>query len=77
MTIEELKETILALNPEEKKAFVLDLLPHLAKDAMEDPSFMMQLLPVFLGILKEKGIDLQQLVQLASLMGGAPSAENG
>ena len=76
MTIEELKEAVLALSPEEKKAFVLETLPQMAKDAMDDPTFLMQLFPIFLGILKEKNIDLQQLMQLATMMGGAPQ-QNG
>jgi hypothetical protein len=69
MTTEELKTAVLALDADAKKAFILDTLPPLAKDAMQDPSFMMQLLPVFLGIVKESGVDLQQLMQFAAMMG--------
>lgn len=72
MTIAELKSAVLALETEEKKAFILETLPPLAKDAMQDPSFLMQLFPVFLGIIKESGLDLQQLLQLATLFSGAP-----
>jgi hypothetical protein len=68
MTVEQLKQAVFALNPEEKKAFILSTLPELAKDAMQDGSFLMQLFPVFMGILKDSGIELSQLLQLASVM---------
>ena len=73
MTVQELKTAVMALDTEQKQAFILEALPALAKDAMQDPAFLMQLLPVFLGIVKESGLDLQQLLQFASLMGGAPA----
>jgi len=73
LTTDELKAAVLALDADAKKEFILETLPPLAKDAMQDPSFMMQLLPVFLGILKESGLDLQQLMQFAAMMGGRPS----
>ncbi|PLX85331.1 MAG: hypothetical protein C0617_04465 [Desulfuromonas sp.] len=76
MTIDELKGAVLALGADEKKAFILETLPELAKDAMQDPGFLTQLLPVFLGILKDSGMDLQQLLQLASMMSGAPAGGN-
>lgn len=69
MTTAELKTAVLALSTEEKKAFILETLPQLSKDAMQDPSFLMQLFPVFLGIVKESGLDLQQLLQFAAMMG--------
>jgi len=69
MTIEELKSAVLALDAEQKKAFILEALSPLAKDAVKDPNFLMQLFPVFLGILKESGMDLQQLLQFAMMMG--------
>jgi len=74
MTVQQLKTTVMALPLEEKKAFILETLQPLAKDAMQDPSFLMQLFPVFLAIVRESGLDLQQLVQLASMFGGAPAA---
>lgn len=74
MTVQELKTTVMALTLEEKKAFILETLQPLAKDAMADPSFLMQLLPVFLGIVKESGLDLQQLIQFAAMFGGSPAA---
>lgn len=70
MTVAELKSAVLALSPEEKKAFILDTLPDLAKAGMQDPGFLMQLFPVFTGMLKESGVDLQQLLQFAAMMGG-------
>ena len=74
MTVQELKTAVMALETEQKQAFIRETLPGLAKDAMQDPSFMMQMLPIFLGIVKESGLDLQQLLQFASLMGGATNA---
>jgi len=72
MTVEELKSAVLALDAEQKKAFMLETLSPLAKDAVKDPGFLMQLFPVFLGILKESGMDLQQLLQFAMMMGNDP-----
>jgi hypothetical protein len=79
MSLEELKAAVLALDPESKKAFILDALPELARDAMQDRMFLMELFPVFLNLLQENGIDLQQLLQLASLFGSgaAAGAEEG
>jgi hypothetical protein len=74
MTVNELKTAVMALPAAEKKAFILETLQPLAKDALQDPSFLMQLLPVFLGIVKDSGVDLQQLLQFATLFGGAPAA---
>lgn len=70
MTVENLKEAVLALGPEEKKAFIIQTLPDLAKEGMKDPAFLFELFPIFMGLLKESGMDLQQLIGLASMMGG-------
>lgn len=75
MTTEEIKEALLGLDMEEKKAFILEVLPQLASDVIKEPGFMMQLFPVLLGILKESGMDLQQLIQLASMMSPPQDAE--
>lgn len=75
MSIEELQAAIMALSTEEKQKFILNTLPDLAKEAMEDSSFMMQLLPVFLGIVKQSGLDIQQLLQFAALHGGGLGGE--
>lgn len=64
MTQQEITEAVMALSLEEKQAFILETLPGLAKDAMQDKSFLMQLLPVFLGIVQESGLDLAQLMPL-------------
>ena len=72
MTVEEIKSALLGLSKEEKQAFILETLPLLAKEVIKEPGFMFQLFPVLLGILKESGMDLQQLLQLASMMGGQP-----
>ncbi|WP_303720769.1 hypothetical protein [Malonomonas rubra] len=70
MSPEAIKTALLGLSKEEKQAFILDTLPELAKEVIKEPGFMMQLFPVLLGILKESGMDLQQLLQLATMMGG-------
>ncbi|SHI90403.1 hypothetical protein SAMN02745165_01082 [Malonomonas rubra DSM 5091] len=70
MSPEEIKEALLGLSKEEKQAFILDTLPDLAKEVVKEPGFMMQLFPVLLGILKESGMDLQQLLQMATMMSG-------
>lgn len=68
MTVEEIKTALLELPKEEKKTFILETLPDLANEVIKEPGFMMQLFPVLLGILKESGIELQQLLQLATMM---------
>jgi hypothetical protein len=68
MTTEEIKNALNGLSKEEKKAFILEILPPLAKEVIKEPGFMLQLLPVMLGILKESGMDLQQLLSFASMM---------
>ncbi len=68
MNPEEIKAALLGLSTEEKKAFILETLPDLTKTVIKEPGFMMQLLPVLLGILKESGMDLQQLLQFATMM---------
>ena len=73
MTQQEITDAVMALSLEEKQAFILETLPGLAKDAMEDKTFLMQLLPVFLGIVQESGLDLAQLMPL---LGSMPMAGN-
>lgn len=69
MSPEAIKTALLGLSKEEKQAFILETLPDLAKDVIKEPGFMIQLFPVLLGILKESGMDLQQLLQMAAMMG--------
>ncbi len=69
MTTEQIKTALLGLSKEEKQAFIIDTLPELAKEVIKEPGFMVQLFPVLLGILKESGMDLQQLLQMAAMMG--------
>jgi hypothetical protein len=76
MTIDEIKTGLLALSKEEKQAFILDTLPILAKEVIKEPGFMMQLFPVMLGILKESGMDLQQLLTFASMMNAKQEPKN-
>jgi hypothetical protein len=71
MTVEQIKRAVEGLGPEEKKDFILETLPGLARDAMQDSGFLMQLFPVFMGILKDSGIELSQLLQLAAAMQGS------
>jgi hypothetical protein len=73
MTQQEITDALMALSLEEKQAFILETLPGLAKDAMEDKTFLMELLPVFLGIIQESGLDLAQLMPL---LGSMPMAGN-
>jgi hypothetical protein len=73
MTQQEITNAVMALSLEEKQAFILNTLPGLAKEAMEDKTFLMQLLPVFLGIVQESGLDLAQLMPL---LGSMPMAGN-
>ena len=68
MTHQEIKAELLNLPKEEQKAFVLETLPVLAHDLIKEPDFMMQLFPVLLGIVKESGMDMEQLLQLANMM---------
>ena len=75
MTVEEIKTALMALSSEEKKAFILETLPGLAEEVIKEPGFMMQLFPVLLGILKESGMDLQQLLQFATMMGDQQKQE--
>lgn len=70
MSPEEIKSALLGLDKEEKQAFILETLPDLAKEVIKEPGFMLQLFPVLLGILKESGMDLQQLLQMAAMMNG-------
>ena len=72
MSPAEIKTALLGLSDDDKKAFILDTLPALTKDVMKEPEFMIQLFPVMIGILKESGMDLQQLVQMAAMFGGQP-----
>jgi hypothetical protein len=68
MTHQEIKAALLKLSTAEQKAFVLETLPDLAGDLVKEPGFMMELFPVLLGILKKSGMDLQQLMQLATML---------
>jgi len=75
MTYEEIKAEVLVLESEDKKRLILETFPELSRDAIKDPGFIMQLFPVFLGVLRESGMELQQLVQLASMFGGSKAGE--
>lgn len=75
MTVEEIKIALLTLSTEEKKTFILETLPDLAGEVIKEPGFMIQLFPVLLGILKESGMDLQQLLQVATMMGDQQKQE--
>jgi hypothetical protein len=68
MTVDELKQAVLALNREEKQALLLEVLPEISQEVMQDRAFLMQLLPVFMNLVKDSGVDLQQLMQFAMMM---------
>lgn len=75
-TVARLKDELLRLSPEEKKALMLETLPDLGREAMQDPSFLPQILPLFLNMIKQSGIDMGQLLQLANVLAAtAPSAD--
>ncbi|RME40242.1 MAG: hypothetical protein D6794_02525 [Deltaproteobacteria bacterium] len=67
-------EAVRALSAEEKKTFILQALPDLGREAVADPAFLPQLLPIFLGLIRESGFDLSQLLQLANMLGGTAPA---
>ena len=75
MTVEEIKTALMSLSTEEKKTFILETLPDLTGEVIKEPGFMMQLFPVLLGILNESGMDLQQLLQFATMMGEQQKTE--
>ncbi|TYO97553.1 hypothetical protein EDC39_11093 [Geothermobacter ehrlichii] len=68
--IEELMNAVTRLSNEEKKEFILRALPELGREAIKDPGFLPRLLPVILGLIRESGFDLNQLLQLANMLGG-------
>ena len=68
MSVAELKTALLGLSAEEKKCFIIEVLPEVSRDVIKEPGFMLQLFPVLLEILRESGMDLQQLLQLATMM---------
>lgn len=70
MTVAELKQAVLALTREEKQELLLEVLPEISQEVMQDRAFLMQLLPVFMNLVKDSGVDLQQLVQFAMMMNG-------
>ncbi len=76
MTTEEIKAVLLGLSKAEKQAFILETLPIMAKEVINEPGFMMQLFPVMLEILKESGMDLQQLLAFAGMMGAQTDQQN-
>lgn len=75
--VQMLMEAVKNLSAEEKKAFILESLPELGREAIKDPGFLPQLLPVILGLIRESGIDLGQLLQLANMLGAtAPTGKD-
>ncbi|AJF07149.1 hypothetical protein [Geoalkalibacter subterraneus] len=70
MSVDELKDAVLALEADEKKQLLLETLPQLSREVMQDREFLMQLLPIFMGLIKDSGIDLGQLAQMAMMMNG-------
>ena len=70
MNYQEIKTEVLALSDAEKKQLILETFPDLSRDAIKDPGFIMQLFPMFLGVMRESGMDLKQLVKLAAILGG-------
>ena len=75
MSIEEMKSQVLALSEDEQKEFVLSLLPAVAPIIATDQAFLMRLFPVMMTLVKESGLDLQQLVQMAAMFSSAQNKE--
>jgi len=73
--VQNLMNAVSQLSADEKKEFILQALPELGGEAVKDPGFLPQLLPVILGLVRESGIDLGQLLQLANMLGAtAPTS---
>lgn len=66
MTVDQLKFAVLELDPAARQEFILSLLPELGSDVIKDPAFLSRLLPALLGLLRESGLDLGQLLQFAN-----------
>lgn len=66
MTVDQLKIAVLELDPAARQEFILALLPDLGRDVIKDPAFLPRLLPALLGLLRDSGLDLGQLLQFAS-----------
>ncbi|MBW6512302.1 MAG: hypothetical protein K0A93_09380 [Desulfuromonadaceae bacterium] len=77
MTQQELSDAVMTLSLEDKKKFIITTLPNLAKDAMEDPGFLLELLPIMLGIVKDSGLDLAQLMPLLGGMSQKTASGSG
>ncbi len=73
-SIDTLLTAVTRLSSEEKKEFILQALPELGREAIKDPGFLPRLLPVILGLIRESGFDLNQLLQLANMLGGTAPA---
>ena len=67
MDFDQTREALQGLTPVERKQLLLELFPDVAREALQDPAFLMQLLPLFLKTLNDHGLDLQQLTRLAGL----------
>lgn len=55
-SVEQIKEAVQQLPLEEKKRFLLDALPELGREAMDDQGFLLQLLPAMLKLLDRKSV---------------------
>ena len=73
MTVPEIKKAVLELSREEKQQFILETLPALSEEVMQDRSFMMQLVPVMMDMVQKSGVDMNQLLQMAAMMSGSRS----
>lgn len=75
MSVNELQSQVLALTEDEQKEFILNLLPEIAPTLGSDQAFLMRLFPVMMALVKESGIDIQQLVQMAAMFSSAQNQE--
>jgi len=72
MTVSELKAAVIDLDPASQQEFILALLPELGPTLVKNPGFLPKLLPVLLTLVRQSGVDLAQLLQLANLYAAPP-----
>ncbi len=74
MTSAELAVALQNLDSDSRKALLLEILPDLAREALQDQAFLLRLFPVFLELLQQSGLDPQHLLQMAGLISTSDSA---
>lgn len=67
MTPENLSSALRNLDSDSRKALLLEIMPELVREAIQDQTFLLQLFPVFFELLQQSGLDPQQLLRMAGL----------